>query len=93
MKRKDVLKYLNKQRKNNREEEKVVGLQDGDMELSMIKDLSEIEIKNAGPPPAEEDKKRSSKRGNGGVKRFAEDEIDEVVDGDEGIVNRRLPIN
>ncbi len=33
-------------------------------------------------------KKRTKKRS-----RIYDDELDEVLDGDEGIVNRRLPIN
>lgn len=63
-----------------------------------IKDLSELEIRN----PLEESKRSAKKRSNlirsrrsvqinGGM--MNEEEVDEDIDGDEGIVNRRLPIN
>ena len=53
-----------------------------------------MEIKN----PMEESKKSSkrrinmmwSRRSGGGAN---EEELDEIMDGDEGIINRRLPLN
>jgi hypothetical protein len=65
-----------------------------------IKDLSDIEIKN---PLTILDESKSSKKLRKPNKRshyqipglfmLEEDFIDEVLDGDEGIINRRLPVN
>lgn len=66
-----------------------------------IKDLSEIEIKN---PLTVLDEAKSTKKLRKPNKRshyqipgvfmmLEEDIIDEVLDGDEGIINRRLPVN
>jgi hypothetical protein len=71
------------------------------IEDSSIKDLSEIEIKN---PLTILDESKSSKKLRKPMKRshyqipgvfmmLEEDIIDEVIDGDEGIINRRLPMN
>lgn len=49
-------------------------------------DLSEIDIRN--PMHMVEESKLASKK-----KNLREDDFDEVIDGDEGIINRRLPLN
>ena len=100
MKRKDIFTYLKRdQQIFDQEEEKKRD------DLS-IKDLSEIEIKN--PVILEEVKSnRKSKKSNRNANKKSigvsgpllgggfglEEELDEVLDGDEGIINRRLPLN
>lgn len=66
-----------------------------------INDLSEIEIKNPltvldeskSSMKLRKPKKRSHYQIPGVFMMLEEDIIDEVIDGDEGIVNRRLPMN
>ena len=71
------------------------------IEDPLIKNLSEIEIKN---PLTVLDESKSTKKLRKPNKRshyqipgvfmmLEEDIIDEVLDGDEGIINRRLPVN
>jgi hypothetical protein len=89
MRKKDILKYLNKKMKKKSrliEEDKIE-----------VDSLNSIDIRN----PLEESKRSGKKKSSMIHSRrlqnssavYNEDELDEVVDGDEGVINRRLPIN
>ncbi len=80
MKRKDVLAYLKKKLKkeSNHEEEK----------------QSAPRGKQTKNDQEESKKVKSSRRKSGfHVRKSEQDEVDEIIDGDEGIINRKLPIN
>jgi hypothetical protein len=77
------------------EEEKI---EQSKQENISIKDLSEIEIRN--PIVFEEvksNRKQLRRSGGAGMVRRSnqalDEDMDEVIDSDEGIVNRRLPLN
>ena len=79
MRRQDVLGYLKKKLKKESNHP-----------------MEEEKRSKPGKSEAEETKKVKSatkKRSGFHVRKSEQDEVDEIVDGDEGIVNRKLPIN
>lgn len=98
MQRKEVIAYLKKIKKNcNLEMEKMLD----ESSMSIFRELSEIdgkiysnlkinqykEVRTVKKP------KNLFMRGVNFKKGSRDDELDEMVDGDEGIINRRLPLN
>ena len=58
--------------------------------------MEEEKRNRPGKSEAEESKrvKQATKKRSGfHVRKSEQDEVDEIVDGDEGIVNRKLPVN